>query len=115
MVHLQARRLTPLVLLFALLQAMAPAFAAIADAWRLDQRTPYAHVESETESTCVVVHAHDCVLCSVATAPTGEVRPAPAWCTARASGQPPITRSIWPAYAGNRRSASQRAPPEVRA
>lgn len=58
-------RLSPLVLLFALLQALSPAVASIADALLQDLRTPYAHVESETGSGCVVVHDHECVLCSI--------------------------------------------------
>jgi hypothetical protein len=37
-------RLAPLIILFAWLQALAPAVAAIADARLLDDRTPYAHV-----------------------------------------------------------------------
>jgi hypothetical protein len=57
--------------LLALLQMVAPSVAAIADAWRLDERTPYAHVESESSSACVVVHAHDCALCSIATSTGG--------------------------------------------
>lgn len=58
-------RLSPLVLLFALLQALSPALASIADALLQDLRTPYAHVEAETGSGCVVVHDHECVLCSI--------------------------------------------------
>lgn len=68
-------RLLRLLSLLALLQIVAPSVAAIADAWRLDQRTASAHIESETSSSCVVVHAHDCLLCSMATGPTGAVPP----------------------------------------
>lgn len=107
-------RLTPLVFLFALVQAMAPAIAAIADSWRVDQRAPYAHVESETESTCVVAHAHDCALCSVATSPTGDVRDVPTWCAVRASAQPALAQVVRGPNAADSRSASQRAPPGVR-
>lgn len=109
----QVRRLTPLVILFALVQAMVPAFAAIADAWRLDQRAPYAHIESETEATCAVVHAHDCALCSVATSPTGEAREAPAWCDARAVARV-VVEVVERHQTGGHRAASQRAPPGVR-
>ncbi len=114
MVPLQVRRLTPLVVLFALVQAMAPAFAAIADAWRLDRRTPYAHIESETEAGCVVVHAHDCALCSVATSPGGEVRSTWVWYAARVKS-PAIAAIFRRPHAETHSSARQRAPPGIRA
>jgi hypothetical protein len=62
-------RLRRLLFVLACLQVLAPATAAIADSWSIDQRVAYAHVESETGSGCVVVHAHDCVLCAIATTP----------------------------------------------
>lgn len=73
---LRLSRWSRLLALLALVQIVAPSVAAIADAWRLDQRASFAHMESETSSSCVVVHAHDCLLCSIATAPTGTL-PAP--------------------------------------
>lgn len=58
-----------LLFVLACLQVLAPATAAIADSLSLDRRVAYAHIESETGSGCVVVHAHDCVLCAIATTP----------------------------------------------
>lgn len=58
-----------LVFVLACLQVLAPALAAVADSVGRDARTPYAHVESETGGGCVVVHPHDCALCSIATIP----------------------------------------------
>lgn len=102
-------RLLRLLSLLALLQIVAPSVAAIADAWRLDQRTASAHIESETSSSCVVVHVHDCLLCSVATAPNGTVPPAATIPAARRS----LDRL--PATAGMGRSARQCAPGSPRA
>ncbi|MEI6739656.1 MAG: hypothetical protein WCK74_05015 [Gemmatimonadaceae bacterium] len=102
-------RLLRLLALLTLLQIVAPSVAAIADAWRLDQRTASAHIESETSSSCVVVHAHDCLLCSVATAPNGTVPPA---------GTIPMARRglhRLPATASLARSARQCAPGSPRA
>lgn len=62
-------RLRRLLFVLACLQVLAPAVAAIADSWSLDRRVAYAHIESETGNGCVVVHAHDCVLCAIATTP----------------------------------------------
>jgi len=62
-------RLRRLLFVLACLQVFAPAVAAIVDSWSLDRRVAYAHIESETGSGCVVVHAHDCVLCTIATTP----------------------------------------------
>ncbi|BAH39207.1 MAG TPA: hypothetical protein DGD08_09930 [Gemmatimonas aurantiaca] len=62
-------RLRRLLFVLACLQVLAPATAAIADSWSIDRRVAYAHIESETGSGCVVVHAHDCVLCAIATTP----------------------------------------------
>jgi hypothetical protein len=108
------RRLTPFILLFAWLQALAPAMAAIADARLLDDRTPYAHVESETHTGCVVVDEHDCALCSVATSATGmpaDHSPLPPQCDA---GSAAIDATLVHAGAGGIRGASQRAPPADR-
>ncbi len=60
-----------MLVLLAVFQMVAPSVAAIADAWRLDRREAYAHIESESSDACAVVHDHDCVLCTIATAPTG--------------------------------------------
>ncbi len=38
------------------LHLLAPALAAVVDAWRLDGRVAYAHVESEGGDGCVPVH-----------------------------------------------------------
>jgi hypothetical protein len=56
-------------LLFALacVQVFAPAAAAVADAWRTDQRTPYAHIEGQGATGCAMVHGDDCLLCSIST------------------------------------------------
>ena len=108
------RRLTPFILLFAWLQALAPGLAAIADARLQDDRTPYAHIESETNSGCVVVHQHDCALCSVATSATGMEAgrpPLPALCERGAAA---IAATFTVARAGGIRAASQRAPPTDR-
>ncbi len=63
-------------LLFALacLQVFAPATAAIADSWRMDQREPYAHIEQQGATGCAMVHGDDCLLCSIAT--NAQARPA---------------------------------------
>lgn len=57
------------LVVLALAQVVAPAMAAVADAWRLDRRTPVAHIESPGTEGCVVVHADDCGLCAMATVP----------------------------------------------
>jgi hypothetical protein len=69
--------LSRILVLLALFQLVAPSVAAIADAWRLDRREAYAHIESESTSSCAVVHAHDCSLCSVATHVGSGHRPSP--------------------------------------
>ncbi len=58
-----------LLFVLACLQVLAPATAAIADGVSRDKRTPYIHIEAETESGCVVVHGHSCGLCSMAHTP----------------------------------------------
>lgn len=114
MLHSRYRHLTPLILLFAWLQALAPAVAAIADARLLDDRTPYAHVESETDNGCVVVHQHDCALCSVATSAngvaTGSAR-LPELCS---RGSVALAFALRTTASGSHRDASQRAPPAAR-
>lgn len=64
-----AGRLKQLLFLLACIQVFAPATAAIAEGLRVDQRQPVAHIESERGAGCVLVHSHDCVLCSIATGP----------------------------------------------
>ena len=107
-------RLTRILVLLAMFQAIAPSVAAIADAWRMDERTPYAHVESETGKGCVLVHQHDCALCSVATTPAAAPSQAGAFvpacvarAVARAAREVPHSRAV-------PRLASQRAPPVAR-
>lgn len=58
-----------LLFVLACLQVFAPATAAVADAFNLDRRQPFSHIEGERSSGCTVVHAHDCVLCNIATTP----------------------------------------------
>lgn len=64
-------RWSRILVLLALFHIVAPSVAAIADAWRVDGRVAYDHIESESTASCVVVHTHDCALCSVATGPSG--------------------------------------------
>lgn len=113
MLALRFRRFTPLILLLALIQAMAPALAAVADGWRLDQREPYAHVESETGPGCVIVHQHDCALCSVATSANGEEARRPSSSAVCAQPAVVIAAAIHRPSAHFARAASQRAPPEA--
>lgn len=103
--------LTRFLFLLAWFQVMGPAVSSVADAWRLDKRDAYVHMESETGPGCVLVHGHDCLLCSVATGLNGTSPDAP---------RTPITavRAIAPAGVhvarcerAWRSSASQRAPP----
>ncbi len=99
--------------MLALFQAIAPEVAAIADAWRMDERTPYAHIESETDAGCVLVHQDDCALCAVATTPSAQptdaMRVVPA-CVAQVAA--PLSHVI-PHDAAVPRRASQRAPPAI--
>lgn len=105
--------LSRMLVLLALFQLFAPSVAAIADAWRMDQREAYVHVESESSKSCVVVHAHDCVLCSVATGPTGAVPPSAVpdhSCAARTQ----VTKGDVRAHHATRtRASSPRAPPTL--
>lgn len=100
-------------LLFALacLQVFAPAAAAVADAWRTDQRVPYAHVEAQGATGCAMVHGDDCLLCSIATnaqaRPAG-VMPLP---TALVAPAAPVAAIAVPAAQPRLPHASCRAPP----
>jgi hypothetical protein len=100
-------------LLFALacLQVFAPAAAAVADAWRTDQRTPYAHVEEQGATGCAMVHGDDCLLCSIATSaqarPAG-LTPLPALVGAAAT---PLAATAAPSAAPQLPYTSCRAPP----
>ncbi|MES2523817.1 MAG: hypothetical protein V4617_14015 [Gemmatimonadota bacterium] len=114
MIRALHRRLSPLILLFACLQALVPGLAAVADAWRVDKREPYAHVESETHSACVLVHGHDCMLCAVATSTSGEVRPTSPVPSALLRQSAPSVAAISAISRHDSRAASQRAPPEGR-
>lgn len=104
-------RLSRFLVLLALFQMMVPSLAAIADAWRLDQREAYVHIESETTSTCVVVHAHDCLLCSVATAPTGALPPATTPTSRCDAGTPAIAAQVRVVRSALFRATAPRAPP----
>ena len=103
--------LTRFLFLLAWFQAMGPAVSSVADAWRLDKREAYVHMESETGPGCVLVHGHDCLLCSGATGPNGtspDVPPLPvvaARAIAPAHGHVAFREKAW------RGPASQRAPP----
>lgn len=103
--------LTRFLFLLAWFQVMGPAVSSVADAWRLDLREAYVHMESETGPGCVLVHAHDCLLCSVATGPNGTEAEAARMFVAAvrsiapAGGQAARCERAW------RGTASQRAPP----
>lgn len=58
-----------LLFVLACMQVFAPTTAAIADALNLDRRQAVSHIEGERSPGCVVVHPHDCILCSIATTP----------------------------------------------
>jgi hypothetical protein len=104
-------RLTRLLVLLALCQAIAPEVAAIADAWRIDERTPHAHVESETDAGCVLVHQGDCALCPAATTPAMAPSTPTATVPAGAAPLPSPRARVIPHAAAVPRCASQRAPP----
>ena len=57
-------RLLRLICCLAMFQVVAPSMVAVADAWRMDKREAYLHIESETSSGCAVVHHDDCALCA---------------------------------------------------
>ncbi|MBL0172963.1 MAG: hypothetical protein IPP90_20105 [Gemmatimonadaceae bacterium] len=107
-------RLSRILVLFAAFQLVAPSVAAIADAWRLDQRRAFAHIESESSSSCVVVHAHTCALCSIATGATGTLRPL----SCVAAPRKAITLALGATTGAIRRHlsrvASPRAPPALK-
>ncbi len=71
MARLRSPLINRLLFLLAWFQVIGPAVSSVADAWRMDKREAYVHMESETAPGCVVVHAHDCLLCSVATSANG--------------------------------------------
>ncbi|MDQ8162284.1 MAG: hypothetical protein P3C10_06830 [Gemmatimonadota bacterium] len=71
MARSRAPLLSRLLFLLAWCQVVGPAVSAVADAWRQDKREAYVHIESESTPGCVIVHDHDCLLCSVATGATG--------------------------------------------
>lgn len=107
-------RLTRMLVLLAMFQVLAPAVAAIADAWRMDERTPYAHVESETGNGCALVHQHACALCSAATTPAADPSQTNAFvptCVVRAVAH---AGRVVPHSGAVPRLASQRAPPTAR-
>ncbi len=106
-------RRTATLILFALLQVVVPTVAAIADAWRQDRMTPYAHVESETGSGCALVHGDDCRLCVATETHTGPVR-----CAGNGDTVPTVLAGVSapgvqvPVVA-TRTAVSPRAPPTV--
>lgn len=104
-------RLSRILFVLAVFQMFAPSVAAIADAWRLDQREVFAHMESETSSSCVVVHAHDCALCSVASGPTGTATEPPVPVTVCRTEQPFAWAPVHVVVAAARTSSAPRAPP----
>jgi hypothetical protein len=103
-----ARRL---LFTLACLQVFAPAAAAVADAWRTDQRTPYAHVEEQGATGCAMVHGDDCLLCAIATnvqARPAAVLPLPSSLAASAT---PVAATAVPVAEPRLPHASCRAPP----
>ncbi len=103
--------LTRFLFLLAWFQVMGPAVSSVADAWRLDQREAYVHMESETGPGCVLVHGHDCLLCSVATGPNGAYQPPPCTPVASVRSIAPARAPASPGQSACRGTASQRAPP----
>ncbi|MEQ1691224.1 MAG: hypothetical protein ABMA00_08070 [Gemmatimonas sp.] len=106
-------RLSRILVLLAVFQMVAPSVAAIADAWRLDRREAYVHIEAESSASCVMVHAHNCVLCSIATEPTGIHPPTACAPISRAAIYPAPATALrsarwWPSFA-----SSPRAPPAL--
>ena len=107
-------RITRILVLLAMFQAIAPVVAAVADAWRMDERTPYAHLESETGKGCALVHQHDCALCSVATTPAAAPSHAAAFVPACIARVVAHAARVVPHSHAVPRLASQRAPPPAR-
>lgn len=103
--------LTRFLFLLAWFQVMGPAVSSVADAWRLDMRDAYVHMESETGPGCVLVHGHDCLLCSVATGPTGTPPAAPRDSIASERAIVPAAVHVTRRESAWRSTASQRAPP----
>jgi hypothetical protein len=103
--------LTRFLFLLAWFQVMGPAVSSVADAWRLDRREAYVHMESETGSGCVLVHGHDCLLCSVATGPNGTQPAPPRTPIAAARAIAPASVHVTRCESAWRGTASQRAPP----
>ena len=103
--------LTRFLFLLAWFQVMGPAVSSVADAWRLDRRQAYVHMESETAPGCVLVHAHDCLLCSVATGPNGTHVEAPRLFVAAERSLAPTGVPAARCERAWRGTASQRAPP----
>jgi hypothetical protein len=103
--------LTRFLFLLAWFQVMGPAVSSVADAWRLDKREAYVHMESETGPGCVLVHGHDCLLCSVATGPNGTSPSAPRIPIVAARAIAPVRVDAPRRESVCRGTASQRAPP----
>lgn len=103
--------LTRFLFLLAWFQVMGPAVSSVADAWRIDQRDAYVHMESETGPGCVLVHGHDCLLCNVATGPNGTPPDAPYTPIAMWRALAPATVQVARCQRAWRGTASQRAPP----
>ncbi|QJR34604.1 hypothetical protein [Gemmatimonas groenlandica] len=103
--------LTRFLFLLAWFQVMGPAVSSVADAWRLDKREAYVHMESETGPGCVLVHGHDCLLCSVATGPNGTSTSAPRTPIVTARVIAPVSLEAPRREGVGRGTASQRAPP----
>lgn len=103
--------LTRFLFLLAWFQVLGPAVSSVADAWRLDQREAYLHMESETGPGCVPVHSHDCVLCSVATGPNGSAHEQSRSPVEAEPDIAPTCVQVTSRASACRGTASQRAPP----
>lgn len=103
--------LTRVLFLLAWFQVVGPALSSVADAWRVDKREAYVHMESETGAGCVSTHAHDCLLCSVATGPNGTQSEAPRTLVAAVRSIMPVGVRVARCERASGGSASQRAPP----
>lgn len=104
---MRIRRLPKLLrLLFCLaaFQTVAPAFAAVADAWRMDSRVPVAHIESEGGAGCVFVHSDNCALCNFLSTGTGDVPAARLFPIAHVNCALPVANA-------NELNASRQLPP----
>jgi hypothetical protein len=103
-------RLLRLIFCLALVQVVAPSLVAIADAWRMDKREAYLHVESETSSGCVVVHHDDCALCAFISTCAALPKQQDPWPT-HAVTDPLDIDEVTGAFASLTASARPRAPP----